>query len=165
MLYGGHALALTIRGFWPKMSPSGNYALPVVKNGYLIAEKYFDEGSVEQKNELQSATKSVTSALVGVALEQGYLSSVDQKMIESFPAFSGQVDHPRKEQITIRDMLQMRSGYPKPQIRSGNNTMTSHGNTDRRSSGWWASSPVPCRRSDGQFSVTFWPVYSLRGSV
>jgi CubicO group peptidase (beta-lactamase class C family) len=88
------------------------YALLVVKDGYLIAEKYFNEGSVEQKNELQSATKSVTSALVGIALEQGCLSSVDQKMMEFFPEFAGQIDDPRKEQITIRDMLQMRSGYP-----------------------------------------------------
>jgi CubicO group peptidase (beta-lactamase class C family) len=88
------------------------YGLLVVKNGYLIAEKYFNEGSVEQKNELQSATKSVTSALVGIALEQGCLSSVDQKMMEFFPEFAGQINDPRKEQITIRDMLQMRSGYP-----------------------------------------------------
>ncbi len=88
------------------------YGLLVVKNGYLIAEDYFNEGSVDSKNELQSATKSVTSALVGVALRQGCLSSVDQKMVEFFPEFAGKLDDPRKEQITIRDMLQMRSGYP-----------------------------------------------------
>ncbi len=88
------------------------YALLVVKNGYLIAERYFYVGSVARKNQLQSATKSYTSALVGIALEQGCLSSVDQKMMEFFPEFTGQIDDPRKEQITIRDMLQMRSGYP-----------------------------------------------------
>ena len=88
------------------------YGLLVVKNGYLIAEDYFNEGSVNRKNELQSATKSVTSALVGVALEQGCLSSVDQKMMEFFPELTGQLDDTRKEQITIRDMLQMHSGYP-----------------------------------------------------
>lgn len=88
------------------------YGLLVIKNGYLIAEDYFNRGSIDNKNELQSATKSVTSALVGVALERGCLSSVDQKMMEFFPEFAGQLDDPRKEQITIRDMLQMRSGYP-----------------------------------------------------
>ena len=88
------------------------YGLLVVKNGYLIAEGYFNEGEVDRKNQLQSTTKSVTSALAGVALEQGCLSSVDQKMMEFFPEFAGQIDDPRKEQITIRDMLQMRSGYP-----------------------------------------------------
>ena len=88
------------------------YSLLVIKNGYLIAEDYFNEGSVEQKDRLQSATKSYTSALVGIALDQGYLSSVDQKMLDFFPELAGQITDPRKEQITIRDLLQMRAGYP-----------------------------------------------------
>ena len=88
------------------------YGLLVIKNGHLIAEGYFNEGTVDRKNQQQSVTKSFTSSLVGIALDQGCLSSVDQKMFEFFPEFVGQVDDPRKEQITIRDMLQMRSGYP-----------------------------------------------------
>ena len=88
------------------------YGLLVIKNGHLIAEGYFNEGTVDRKNQLQSATKSYTSALVGIALDQGCLSSVDQKMMDFFPEFAGQIDDPRKERITIRDMLQMRGGYP-----------------------------------------------------
>jgi CubicO group peptidase (beta-lactamase class C family) len=88
------------------------YGLLVVKNGYLIAEKYFNEGSVEQKARVQSVTKSVTSALVGIALDRGCLSSVEQKMLDSFPEVAGQITDPRKKQITIREMLQMRAGYP-----------------------------------------------------
>jgi CubicO group peptidase (beta-lactamase class C family) len=88
------------------------YSLLVVKNGYLIAEDYFNEGSIDQKDRLQSVTKSYTSALVGIAVEQGYLSSVDQKMLDFFPEVVNQITDPRKEQITIRDLLQMRSGYP-----------------------------------------------------
>jgi len=88
------------------------YSLLVVKSGYLIAEDYFNAGSVEQKDRLQSVTKSYTSALVGIALEQGYLSSVDQKMLDFFPEVADQITDPRKEQITIRELLQMRSGYP-----------------------------------------------------
>jgi CubicO group peptidase (beta-lactamase class C family) len=88
------------------------YSLLVIKNGYLIAEDYFNEGSVDQKDRLQSATKSYTSALVGIALKQGYLLSVDQKMLDFFPEVADQITDPRKEQITIRDLLQMRAGYP-----------------------------------------------------
>ena len=88
------------------------YSLLVVKNGYLIAEDYFNEGSIDQKDRLQSVTKSYTSALVGIALDQGYLSSVDQKMVDFFPEVADQITDPRKEQITIRDLLQMRAGYP-----------------------------------------------------
>jgi hypothetical protein len=88
------------------------YGLLVVKNGHLIAEGYFNEGSVEELFDRASATKSFTSALVGIGLDQGCLSSVDQKMMDFFPEFAGQIDDPRKEQITIRDLLQMRAGYP-----------------------------------------------------
>jgi len=88
------------------------YGLLVIKNGHLIAEEYFNEGSVDQLSGRQSATKSFTSALAGIALDQGYLSSVDQKMMDFFPEFADQIDDPRKEQITIRHLLQMRAGYP-----------------------------------------------------
>jgi len=93
------------------------YGLLVIKNGHLIAEGYFNEGSAEQLSARQSATKSFTSAIVGVALDQGCLSSVDQKMMDFFPEFAGQISDPRKEQITIRDLLQMRAGYPDEEVR------------------------------------------------
>ena len=86
--------------------------LLVIKNGHLIAEGYFNEGAVEQKALVQSVSKSYISALVGIALDQGCLSGVDQKMMDFFPEFAGQITDPRKMQITIRDLLQMRAGYP-----------------------------------------------------
>jgi CubicO group peptidase (beta-lactamase class C family) len=88
------------------------YGLLVVKGGHLIAEGYFNEGSLEQKARVQSVTKSITSALVGIAIDRGCLSSVEQKMLDSFPEVAGQITDPRKEQITIREMLQMRTGFP-----------------------------------------------------
>lgn len=88
------------------------YGLLIIKNGHLIAEEYFNEGLVARKALLQSVAKSYTSALVGIALDQGCLSSVDQKMLDFFPDFVDQIADPRKREITIRDMLQMRAGYP-----------------------------------------------------
>lgn len=88
------------------------YGLLVIKNGHLIAEKYFNEGSMTQKALLQSASKSYTSALVGIALDRGCLSSVDQKMMQFFPELADRIVDPRKREISIRHLLQMRSGYP-----------------------------------------------------
>jgi CubicO group peptidase (beta-lactamase class C family) len=88
------------------------FGLLVIKNGHLIAEDYFNEGSVGQKARLQSATKSITSALVGIALDQGCIASLDQKMLDFFPEMADQITDPRKREITIRQMLQMRTGYP-----------------------------------------------------
>jgi CubicO group peptidase (beta-lactamase class C family) len=89
------------------------YSLLVIKNGYLVAEDYFNEGSVDQKDRLQSVTKSFTSALVGTAIKQGCLSSVDQKMLDFFPEMSDKITDPRKYKITIGDLLEMRAGYPR----------------------------------------------------
>jgi CubicO group peptidase (beta-lactamase class C family) len=88
------------------------YGLLVIKNGYLIAEGYFNGGSIGQHVALASVTKSYVSALVGIALQQGILTSLDQRMIEFFPEFAAEITDPRKEEITIGNVLRMRSGYP-----------------------------------------------------
>jgi CubicO group peptidase (beta-lactamase class C family) len=88
------------------------YGLLVVKNGQLIAEGYFNASTVDSLALVQSVSKSYNSALVGIALARGCLSSVDQEMLEFFPELADQVTDPRKEQITIRQLLQMRGGYP-----------------------------------------------------
>ena len=88
------------------------YGLLVIKNGYLIAEGYFNGASVDQLSRRASVTKSYISAMVGIALDQGYIESLDQKMIDFFPEIENQIKDERKKSITIRDMLQMRAGYP-----------------------------------------------------
>lgn len=88
------------------------YSLLVIKDGQLVAEGYFNGGSIDRHNNMQSVTKSIVSAFVGLALEQGCFSSVDQTMLEFFPEIADQIADPRKESITVREMLQMRGGYP-----------------------------------------------------
>ena len=98
--------------FWEAAQLEDIDSLLLVKNGQLVAEGYFHEGSIDATAELQSATKSYTSALVGIALERGCLKSVDQRMLEFFPEFADEIRDPRKNTITIRHLLQMRAGYP-----------------------------------------------------
>ena len=88
------------------------YGVLVIKNGRLIAEGYFNKGSIEQLSKRASVTKSYVSALVGLALKERCISSVDQKMIDFFPEVADQITDQRKKNITIRQMLQMRAGYP-----------------------------------------------------
>lgn len=88
------------------------YSLLVFKNGYLVAEDYFNIGSPDFQVNIHSVTKSITSALVGIAIDQGCISSVDQKMMDFFPELKDQIVDPRKNEITIKQMLQMRAGYP-----------------------------------------------------
>lgn len=88
------------------------YSVLVIKDGSLIAEDYFNQGTVDQKPLLQSVSKSYISALVWIAIEQECISGIDAKLVDFFPEFAGQITDPRKNQITIEEMLQMRSGYP-----------------------------------------------------
>ncbi len=88
------------------------YSLLIVKNGKLVAEGYFNNGGVDHYNRLASVTKSVTSALTGLALQRGELKSTDQRLLDFFPEMKGEVADPRKADITIRQLLQMRGGYP-----------------------------------------------------
>ena len=91
---------------------SNIYSLLIVKNGYLVAERYFNSQYLTKANPTASVTKSYVSVLTGIALRENVLTSLDQKMIEFFPEIDWQNLSPRKSQITIRQILQMRSGYP-----------------------------------------------------
>ncbi len=88
------------------------YGVLVIKDDQLIAEKYFNGSSIDHSNDRMSTTKSYTSALVGIALEQGCLESLDQKMVEFFPEYASKLGDARKSRLTIRELLQMRAGYP-----------------------------------------------------
>ena len=87
------------------------YSLVVVKNGLLIGEQYFNEGG-NVASRTASVTKSILSALVGILLRDGVLTSLDQRMMESFPEIDWQSVDPRKREITVGQLLQMRSGFP-----------------------------------------------------
>lgn len=88
------------------------YGLLVIRNGRLIGERYYHDGAIDRRTMLQSVTKSYTSALVGVALREGCLTSVDQRMVDFFPELADRIIDPRKREITLRQLLQMRAGYP-----------------------------------------------------
>jgi CubicO group peptidase (beta-lactamase class C family) len=57
-----------------------------------------------------SVTKSVTSALVGIALGEGAIAGVDTKVADWFPDYASLNPTPEKSSITLEDLLTMRSG-------------------------------------------------------
>jgi len=97
--------------YWRAGQLESIYSLLVVKDGDLVGEDYFHAGQPEQRALLQSATKSITGALVGIAIEQGCLQGVDEPMMTYFPELADQVQDPRTNDITIEQLLQHRAGY------------------------------------------------------
>lgn len=94
------------------------YSMLVVKNGYLVAEQYFNGRNCNSSAPVASVTKSIVSVLVGIALNEGYLSDLDQPMIDFFPQYNTPHLDPRKRLITVRHLLQMRAGYPTDNVES-----------------------------------------------
>jgi CubicO group peptidase (beta-lactamase class C family) len=83
----------------------------VIRDGYIVLEHFFsDRYNPYKKHQLLSATKSFTSTLIGIALHEGFISSVDQKMIDFFPDRSIANLDSRKKAITLEHLLTMTEG-------------------------------------------------------
>jgi CubicO group peptidase (beta-lactamase class C family) len=83
----------------------------VIRHGYLVFERYYRGFGPEDAQDTQSVTKSVISALVGIALEHGYLQSLDQKAVGFFPEAERMVRDERIYTITLRHLLTMSAGF------------------------------------------------------
>ncbi|MGF1635709.1 MAG: serine hydrolase domain-containing protein [Cyclobacteriaceae bacterium] len=83
----------------------------ILKNGKIVFENYYDGYSRKDKQKLGSATKSISSLLLGIAMEQKEESSVEDKIIDLLPDFKSYFeDIPQKDQISLRNILTNSSG-------------------------------------------------------
>ncbi|GHO84786.1 serine hydrolase domain-containing protein [Dictyobacter formicarum] len=83
----------------------------IVRSGIIIFEEYYHGWGPHHYHNVNSVTKSVTSALVGIALQQGFLHSIDQPLLTFFPEYHASQPDPSKEEITLRHLLSMTSGF------------------------------------------------------
>jgi CubicO group peptidase (beta-lactamase class C family) len=93
------------------------HSIVVVRHGYIVFEEDFTPGttvgrtrSISGTHYLYSTTKSFTSCLIGMAIDQGYIDNVSQKVLSLFPNHTIANYDERKDQITIENLLTMRSG-------------------------------------------------------
>ena len=84
-------------------------SLLVLSRGQVIAEYYRAGVRPGSLANVKSASKSVISTLVGIAIERRLIPSVDQPIAIYFPELAKDPD-PRKRSITIEDLVTMRSG-------------------------------------------------------
>jgi CubicO group peptidase (beta-lactamase class C family) len=100
-----HARALERANDLPRLR-----SLLISIDGELLEERYFNGARSSQTANLKSASKSLLSALVGIAFDRGYLKSVQDSIGEFFPEHLTGTDDAKKKKITIEDLLTMRSG-------------------------------------------------------
>ena len=83
----------------------------VIRKGYIVAEQYYsDDFTRDSLHRIYSCTKSITSAAIGIAIDEGYIDSVNQAVLEYFPEYVIENPDPLKETITIRHFLTMSAG-------------------------------------------------------
>jgi CubicO group peptidase (beta-lactamase class C family) len=85
------------------------HSLLVSSRGELILDHYAPGQRAARLANIKSASKSIIAALVGIAIERRLISGVDQPIVSYFPELRRETD-PRKQTITIEDLLTMRSG-------------------------------------------------------
>ncbi len=86
------------------------HSLLIVRNGYLVTEFYQYPYSAGQVHWVMSVTKSVMSALVGIAIQKGYIKDVKQTLFSILPEQGVANLDDKKKAITIEDLLTMTSG-------------------------------------------------------
>jgi CubicO group peptidase (beta-lactamase class C family) len=90
------------------------HSVLIVRNGYMVMEAYFYPYHKSRVHRLTSCTKSFLSALVGIAVDEGHLN-LDDRALDFFPGRTIANDSPLKWEITVEDLLGMRSGLDWPE--------------------------------------------------
>jgi len=99
--------------------------LVVLRGGEIVYERYGRGQNKDTPHAMYSGTKSVVSALVGIAIGEGKIKSVDQKVIDFFPDAAIAAGQEGKRNMTVKHVLTMTSGLP-----------ADGDETDRK---WWES--------------------------
>jgi len=88
---------------------SNLYSLIVDQNDRIIYQRYFNGHTEADLMNDQSLTKSIVSLLIGIAIDKGYISSVDEKIVSFFPELKRDTDQ-RMQEVTIREIMCQASG-------------------------------------------------------
>lgn len=87
------------------------HSLLIIRNGYVITDAYFYPFTSGSVHDIASVTKSFTATLVGIAISEGYITGIEQPVLEFFPERTVLNVDSKKKAITLEDLLTMRSGF------------------------------------------------------
>ena len=85
-------------------------SMAIVKHGKLVHEEYSPYCQRNTLHWLASITKTVTSTLIGIAIDKGLIESVDAKLYELLPQFAEHFKDPRKKKVALKHIMTMTSG-------------------------------------------------------
>lgn len=87
------------------------HSVLIIKNGYIVAEQYYsDEYGPDSLHPVYSCTKSLTSALIGIAIDKQYIQDENILMTDFFPEYNIENLTNDKQKIALKHMLTMSAG-------------------------------------------------------
>ena len=93
--------------------PSYNIdSITIIRNGYMIFDTTFYPFKPDTKHIIHSCTKSIVSALVGIAIEQGHIENVQQPILDFFPDRTAANLTTEKKTMTLEDFLMVTTLSP-----------------------------------------------------
>lgn len=91
--------------------------LLVLHDGYILYEKYYHGKNMENKFHVASVTKSVLSALIGIAIDKGHIKSINEKVMSFFPEYEFNDRNRNRNHITLHHLLTMTAPFPFPKMK------------------------------------------------
>lgn len=82
----------------------------IAREGEILVERGYDGHSVTDPTNIKSASKSIVSALVGIAIDKGLIEGVDQPIADFLSDEFPEDADPRLQDVTIGNLLSMQAG-------------------------------------------------------
>jgi CubicO group peptidase (beta-lactamase class C family) len=122
----------------------GVRALLISRGGLLAYEEYFHGGSATERINIKSVSKGIITALVGIAIDEGNIASLDQAIVSLVPQYLEEAADKRKREIRLHHLLDMTSGLHWIE----NGSPTAEWARQGHSSGYYLSLPLDCTPGD-----------------
>jgi CubicO group peptidase (beta-lactamase class C family) len=82
----------------------------IIRNGFLVAESYFNGYNKDDYHNIRSVSKSFLSALIGIAIRENHIPNLQTKIMGYFPEYTNDIIDDRFYQVNIHDMITMHAG-------------------------------------------------------
>jgi len=102
--------ALVAKGLARLAESPTRQSLILMRNGHIVVEQYYNGSHAADSNNIASVSKSILSALVGIALERGFFMTVDDRVADYLPDYFADLDDPRLLDLRLRHLLTMTHG-------------------------------------------------------
>jgi CubicO group peptidase (beta-lactamase class C family) len=85
------------------------HSLLVVRNNHIVLDAHFYPFQKDYVHDIASVTKSITSLLIGIAIDKGFIKNEDEHILKYFPEYS--VTNDKLKNVRVKDLLNMASGF------------------------------------------------------